>query len=80
MDAFASVGHDIRGLKLVQRRAGRPLSHLQGFGNLPICMAKTPLSLTADPNIKGAPTGFTLPITDMSISVGAGFIIPLTGT
>ncbi|VEN57635.1 unnamed protein product [Callosobruchus maculatus] len=52
----------------------------EGFGNLPICMAKTPLSLTADPNIKGAPTGFTLPITDMSISVGAGFIIPLTGT
>nr|CAI5852225.1 unnamed protein product [Callosobruchus analis] len=52
----------------------------QGFGNLPICMAKTPLSLTADPNIKGAPTGFILPITDMSISVGAGFIIPLTGT
>lgn len=43
-------------------------------------MAKTPLSLTADPTIKGAPTGFTLPITDMSISVGAEFIIPLTGT
>lgn len=53
---------------------------LQGFGNLTICMGKTPLSLTADPTIKGAPTGFTLPITDMSISVGAEFIIPLTGT
>lgn len=52
---------------------------LQGFGHLPICMAKTQLSLTADPNIKGAPTDFTIPITDMSISVGAGFIIPLTG-
>ncbi|KAJ8940750.1 hypothetical protein NQ314_010612 [Rhamnusium bicolor] len=51
----------------------------QGFGNLPICMAKTPLSLTADPTIKGAPTGFTLPINDMTISVGAGFIVPLTG-
>ncbi|KAG5886240.1 hypothetical protein JTB14_008907 [Gonioctena quinquepunctata] len=52
----------------------------QGFGSLPICMAKTPLSLTADPSIKGAPTGFTIPINDMSISVGAEFIIPLTGT
>ncbi|KAJ8926063.1 hypothetical protein NQ315_009918 [Exocentrus adspersus] len=51
----------------------------QGFGNLPICMAKTPLSLTADPTVKGAPVGFTLPINDMSISVGAGFVIPLTG-
>ncbi|CAG9861900.1 unnamed protein product [Phyllotreta striolata] len=51
----------------------------QGFGNLPICMAKTPLSLTADPSIKGAPTGFTIPVKDMYISVGAGFIIPMTG-
>ncbi|CAG9819290.1 unnamed protein product [Phaedon cochleariae] len=51
----------------------------QGFGNLTICMAKTPLSLTADPSIKGAPSGFTLPINDMSISVGAEFIIPVTG-
>ncbi|XP_056634868.1 C-1-tetrahydrofolate synthase, cytoplasmic [Diorhabda sublineata] len=51
----------------------------QGYGNLPICMAKTPLSLTADPSIKGAPTGFIIPIRDMSISVGAEFVIPLTG-
>lgn len=42
-------------------------------------MAKTPLSLTADPTVKGAPVGFTLPINHMSISVGAGFIIPFTG-
>lgn len=42
-------------------------------------MAKTPLSLTADPTVKGAPVGFTLPITNMTISVGAGFVIPLTG-
>uniref|UniRef100_A0A6P7FBU1 C-1-tetrahydrofolate synthase, cytoplasmic n=1 Tax=Diabrotica virgifera virgifera TaxID=50390 RepID=A0A6P7FBU1_DIAVI len=51
----------------------------QGYGNLPICMAKTPLSLTADPSIKGAPTGFVIPVRDMSISVGAQFIIPFTG-
>lgn len=42
-------------------------------------MAKTPLSLTADPSIKGAPTGFTIPVKDMYISVGAEFIIPMTG-
>ncbi|XP_050499045.1 C-1-tetrahydrofolate synthase, cytoplasmic [Diabrotica virgifera virgifera] len=51
----------------------------QGYGNLPICMAKTPLSLTADPSIKGAPSGFVIPVRDMSISVGAQFIIPFTG-
>ncbi len=50
-----------------------------GFGNLPICMAKTHLSLTADPSVKGAPTGFTLPIREVRASVGAGFIYPLVG-
>ena len=50
-----------------------------GFGNLPICMAKTHLSFTADPKIKGAPEGFTLPITEVRASVGAGFIYPLCG-
>ena len=50
-----------------------------GFGNLPICMAKTHLSLTADPSIKGAPTGFTLPIREVRASVGAGFIYPIVG-
>ncbi|MCX6043754.1 MAG: formate--tetrahydrofolate ligase [Chloroflexi bacterium] len=50
-----------------------------GFGHLPICMAKTHLSLTADPNVKGAPTGFTLPIREVRASVGAGFIYPIVG-
>lgn len=52
----------------------------QGFGHLPICMAKTPLSLTHDPNIKGAPTGFTIPIREAKLSAGAGFIYPQVGT
>ncbi|CAI5456318.1 unnamed protein product [Caenorhabditis angaria] len=51
----------------------------QGFGKLPICMAKTHLSLSSDPTKKGAPTGFTLPIRDVRASVGAGFIYPLVG-
>nr|HMN30073.1 formate--tetrahydrofolate ligase [Caldilineaceae bacterium] len=50
-----------------------------GFGKLPICMAKTHLSLSADPNLKGAPQGFSLPIREVRASVGAGFIYPLVG-
>ncbi|MBX3084344.1 MAG: formate--tetrahydrofolate ligase [Anaerolineae bacterium] len=50
-----------------------------GFGKLPICMAKTHLSLSHDPTLKGAPSGFTLPIREVRASVGAGFIYPLCG-
>lgn len=50
-----------------------------GFGNLPICMAKTHLSLSHDPTLKGAPIGFTLPIREVRASVGAGFIYPICG-
>lgn len=52
----------------------------QGFSSLPICMAKTHLSLSADPTKKGAPTGFIIPIRDVRASVGAGFLFPLVGT
>ncbi|XP_007435420.1 monofunctional C1-tetrahydrofolate synthase, mitochondrial-like, partial [Python bivittatus] len=52
----------------------------QGFGNLPICMAKTHLSLSHMPEKKGVPTGFILPISDVRASIGAGFIYPLVGT
>ncbi|XP_030855571.1 C-1-tetrahydrofolate synthase, cytoplasmic isoform X1 [Strongylocentrotus purpuratus] len=52
----------------------------QGFNDLPICMAKTHLSLSHDPKLKGTPTGFTLPIRDVRASVGAGFLYPLVGT
>ncbi len=51
-----------------------------GFAKLPICMAKTHLSLTHDPNLKGRPTGWRLPIRDIRASVGAGFVYPLCGT
>jgi methylenetetrahydrofolate dehydrogenase (NADP+)/methenyltetrahydrofolate cyclohydrolase/formyltetrahydrofolate synthetase/formate--tetrahydrofolate ligase len=50
-----------------------------GFGNLPINMAKTHLSLSHDPSLKGVPTGFVLPIREVRASVGAGFIYPLCG-
>ncbi len=50
-----------------------------GFGDLPICMAKTHLSISHDPNLKGVPKGFVVPIREVRASVGAGFIFPLLG-
>jgi methylenetetrahydrofolate dehydrogenase (NADP+) / methenyltetrahydrofolate cyclohydrolase / formyltetrahydrofolate synthetase len=50
-----------------------------GFDNLPLCMAKTHLSLSHDPTLKGVPTGFRVPIRDIRASVGAGFLYPLLG-
>jgi methylenetetrahydrofolate dehydrogenase (NADP+)/methenyltetrahydrofolate cyclohydrolase/formyltetrahydrofolate synthetase len=51
-----------------------------GFDNLPLCMAKTHLSLSHDPKLKGVPKGFRVPIRDIRASVGAGFLYPLLGT
>ncbi len=51
-----------------------------GFDRLPICMAKTHLSLSHDPSLKGAPVGFVVPVRDIRASVGAGFLYPLLGT
>ena len=51
-----------------------------GLSHLPLCMAKTHLSFTHDPALKGTPRGWTLPITDVRASVGAGFLYPLCGT
>jgi formate--tetrahydrofolate ligase len=50
-----------------------------GFGNLPICMAKTQYSLTDDPKKLGRPTGFNITVRDITISAGAGFLVALTG-
>ena len=50
-----------------------------GFGHLPVCMAKTHLSISSDPTLLGAPKGWTLPVREVRASVGAGFIYPLCG-
>ena len=52
----------------------------EGFDKLPICMAKTHLSLSHDASLKGRPTGFTVPVREVRASVGAGFLYPLCGT
>ena len=50
-----------------------------GFGHLPVCMAKTQYSFSSDPTARGAPSGFTLPIREIRLSAGAGFIVALCG-
>jgi formate--tetrahydrofolate ligase len=50
-----------------------------GFGTLPVCVAKTHLSISSDPALKGAPTGWTLPVREVRASVGAGFVYPICG-
>jgi formate--tetrahydrofolate ligase len=51
-----------------------------GFGELPICIAKTQYSLSDDPKRLGAPTGWTLRVTDIALSAGAGFLVVISGT
>ncbi|HTZ70024.1 MAG TPA: formate--tetrahydrofolate ligase, partial [Acetobacteraceae bacterium] len=50
-----------------------------GFGALPVCMAKTQYSFSADPSLLGAPEDFTLPVRDVRLSAGAGFVVALCG-
>ena len=48
-----------------------------GYGHLPVCMAKTQYSLSHDANLKGRPSGFTVPIREIRLSAGAGFVTPI---
>ncbi|MEM9900638.1 MAG: formate--tetrahydrofolate ligase [Pseudomonadota bacterium] len=51
----------------------------QGYGHLPVCMAKTQYSFTTDPNRRGAPTGFDIPVREVRLSAGAGFVVAICG-
>ena len=51
----------------------------QGYGNLPVCMAKTQYSFTTDPNRRGAPTGHSVPVREVRLSAGAGFVVAICG-
>ena len=51
----------------------------QGYGNLPVCMAKTQYSFTTDPEKRGAPTGFDIPVREVRLSAGAGFVVAICG-
>jgi formyltetrahydrofolate synthetase len=71
-------GADAVEFSSVARRRIRQFTKL-GYDKLPICMAKTHLSLSHDPALKGKPTGFVLPVRDIRPSLGAGFLYPLCG-
>lgn len=64
------------------KEAAKSLKRLEelGFGHLPVCVAKTQMSLSDDPALRGAPTGWTLNIREIRLSAGAGFVVALAGT
>lgn len=83
-DKIATIAKEIYGADGVEfsdkAKEQLALYTTQGFGGLPICVAKTHLSLSSDATKKGVPKGFTIPIREVRASVGAGFIYPLVGT
>jgi formate--tetrahydrofolate ligase len=83
IDKIAKVARQIYGAADVEfsDQAKENLSRFErwGFGRLPICIAKTQYSLTDDPKRMGAPTGWTLHITDVALSAGAGFLVVISG-
>lgn len=71
-----------RGSEAIADKAVRDQLHAwesQGYGNLPVCMAKTQYSFSTDPNLRGAPTGHTVPVREVRLSAGAGFVIAICG-
>lgn len=82
-EKIATVCREIYGADGIELRgdSAKKLADFEarGYGKFPICMAKTQYSFSHDPTLKGAPTGFTVPIRDVRVSCGAGFVFPLCG-
>ena len=82
-DKIRTVAQKVYGAEDVSftARANKQLDGYErnGFGNLPVCIAKTHLSISSDPKLVGAPTGWTLPVREVRASVGAGFVYPICG-
>lgn len=71
-----------RGDEAIADRSVRDQLHAweqAGYGNLPVCMAKTQYSFSTDPNLRGAPTGHTVPVREVRLSAGAGFVVAICG-
>jgi formate--tetrahydrofolate ligase len=83
-DKITKVAQKIYGADSIElsERAQKNLARFTrwGFGELPICIAKTQYSLTDDPKRLGAPTGWTLHVTDIALSAGAGFLVVISGS
>jgi formate--tetrahydrofolate ligase len=84
IDKITKVAQKIYGADSIElsERAQKNLARFTrwGFGELPICIAKTQYSLTDDPKRLGAPTGWTLHVTDIALSAGAGFLVVISGS
>lgn len=82
-DKIETIAKNIYGAANVQydSAAEKELKHIEemGFRNVPVCIAKTPVSFSDDPSKLGAPSGFTLHVREVKISAGAGFVVVLTG-
>jgi formate--tetrahydrofolate ligase len=63
----------------VPRRKTIELLNRHGFADLPVCIAKTPLSLSDDPSLRGRPRGFRIKVNELRISAGAGFVVVICG-
>ncbi|MEQ8347698.1 MAG: formate--tetrahydrofolate ligase [Sneathiellaceae bacterium] len=83
-DKLRTIAREIYGAAdiALEPAAARALEELQagGFGHLPVCVAKTQSSLSADPALKGAPTGHVVPVREIRLSAGAGFVVAICGT
>jgi formate--tetrahydrofolate ligase len=80
VDKIATVVYGAAGV-IFEGSSVRDLKRIDelGYGRLPVCMAKTQLSLTDDPGVPGRPSGFTIGVREVRLSAGAGFVVPLTG-
>jgi formate--tetrahydrofolate ligase len=80
VETIARKIYGAAGVRL-EPRAKRKLDRLEkdGFGSLPVCIAKTQYSLSDNPQLAGRPTGFTLAVTDVVLKSGAGFVVALCG-
>lgn len=83
LDKIVTVAREIyhAGSVVVEAKAQKRLDELQaaGFGNLPVCIAKTQSSFSADPTLMGAPEGHVLPVREVRLSAGAGFVVAICG-
>ena len=81
IEAIAVKMYSAAGIELSEKAKEQIADYTRnGFDKLPMCMAKTHLSISHDPALKGAPSGFTVPVREIRASIGAGFLFPLLGT
>lgn len=83
LEKIRAVARNIYGAAdvVAEKKSRQHLQALEeaGYANVPVCMAKTPYSFSADPSLRGAPGGFELPIREVRLSAGAGFVVVLCG-